>query len=176
MTAMPPESPKGPLLRRPPSSVQHRSLRMRPCLPYSERDFFCLLGTLTSQSGGVEVCATKGFCQTWEEAREVLHCLGVFKFRAGGGDCCSKARRCSGEYGPPLSWKRLERARRCVFGISGHVLMLGLGGPKASLVNSDGKASACNAGDPGLIPVLGRVPWRRKWQPSPVSLPGKPHG
>ena len=57
----------------------------------------------------------------------------VFKFRAGGGDCCSKARRCSGEYGPPLCWKRLERARRCVFGVSGHVLMLALGGPKASL-------------------------------------------
>jgi len=35
---------------------------------------------------------------------------------------------------------------------------------------SVGKESACNAGDPGLIP------WRRKWHPTPVFLPGKPHG
>ena len=34
---------------------------------------------------------------------------------------------------------------------------------------SDGKASACNAGDPGSIPGL-------EWQPTPVLLPGKFHG
>jgi len=31
-------------------------------------------------------------------------------------------------------------------------------------------------GDPGSIPGLGRSPWRRKWQPTPVFLPGKFHG
>ena len=41
---------------------------------------------------------------------------------------------------------------------------------------SDGKASACSVGDPGSIPRLGRFPWRRKWQPTPVLLPGKSHG
>ena len=41
---------------------------------------------------------------------------------------------------------------------------------------SDGKVSACNAGDPGLIPELGRSPWRRKWRPTPVLLPEKSHG
>ena len=41
---------------------------------------------------------------------------------------------------------------------------------------SDGKVSACNAGHLGLIPELGRFPWRRKWQPTPVVLlPGKSH-
>ena len=35
------------------------------------------------------------------------------------------------------------------------------------------KASVCNARDPGLIPGLGRSPWRRKWLPAPVFLPGK---
>ena len=38
---------------------------------------------------------------------------------------------------------------------------------------SDGKASACNAGDRGSIPGLGKIPWRRKQQPTPVLLPGK---
>ena len=42
--------------------------------------------------------------------------------------------------------------------------------------SSDGKASACNAGDTGSIPGLGRFPWRRKWQPIPVFLPGEFHG
>ena len=39
----------------------------------------------------------------------------------------------------------------------------------------DGKASAYNAGDPGSIPVR-KVLRRRKWQPTPVLLPGKSHG
>ena len=28
-------------------------------------------------------------------------------------------------------------------------------------------------GDLGLIPGLGRSPWRRAWQPTPVFLPGE---
>ena len=36
---------------------------------------------------------------------------------------------------------------------------------------SDGKESACNAGDPGSIPGLGR-----EWQPTPVFLSGEFHG
>ena len=41
---------------------------------------------------------------------------------------------------------------------------------------SDGKESACNAEDPGLIPRLGRFPWRRELQLIPVFLPGEFHG
>ena len=32
-----------------------------------------------------------------------------------------------------------------------------------------------NAGDTGLIPGVGKIPWRRKWPPTPF-LPGKSHG
>ena len=42
--------------------------------------------------------------------------------------------------------------------------------------SSDSKASACNAGNLGSIPELGRSPGERKWQPTPVLLPGKFHG
>ena len=38
----------------------------------------------------------------------------------------------------------------------------------------DGKASAHNVGDPGLIPGLGRSP--RKGNGNPLHLPGKFHG
>ena len=41
---------------------------------------------------------------------------------------------------------------------------------------SDGKASAYNVGDLGSIPGSGRSPGGRKWQPTPVFLPGKSHG
>ena len=30
--------------------------------------------------------------------------------------------------------------------------------------------------DVGSIPGLGRIPWRRKWQPTLVFLPGESHG
>ena len=41
---------------------------------------------------------------------------------------------------------------------------------------SDGKESACNAEDPGLIPGLGRSPGEEKWLPTPLFLPGDSHG
>ena len=37
---------------------------------------------------------------------------------------------------------------------------------------SDGKESAYNAGDFWI----GKIPWRREWQPIPVFLPGESHG
>ena len=41
---------------------------------------------------------------------------------------------------------------------------------------SDGKESACNAGDQGWTPWVRKIPWSRKWQPTPVFLPGEFHG
>ena len=49
---------------------------------------------------------------------------------------------------------------------------LGRGFPGGSEV----KESACNVGDPGSIPGVGKNPWRRKWQSTPVFLPGESHG
>ena len=43
--------------------------------------------------------------------------------------------------------------------------------------SSDGKESACNAGDLGSIPGSERSPWRREWHfPTPVFLPREFHG
>ena len=52
---------------------------------------------------------------------------------------------------------------------------------------SDGRESACSAGDPGLIPGSGRLPWSKgtathsspmgwAWQPSPIFRLENPHG
>ena len=46
--------------------------------------------------------------------------------------------------------------------------MVGLGFPGGS----EDKASAQNAGNK-FDPWAGKIPWRRKWQPTRVSLPGK---
>ena len=37
-------------------------------------------------------------------------------------------------------------------------------------------ANARDTGDMGSIPGVRKMPWRRKWQPAPVFLPGKSHG
>ena len=41
---------------------------------------------------------------------------------------------------------------------------------------SDGKASVYKAGDPGSVPGpwVRKISWRRRWQPTPVFLPGNP--
>ena len=43
------------------------------------------------------------------------------------------------------------------------------------LLLEDGLMAAVVA-DPGLIPWLGRSPWRREQQPTPGLMPGKFHG
>ena len=44
------------------------------------------------------------------------------------------------------------------------------------LCGSDGKESACSAGDLGSVSRLGRFSWRRAWPLLPVFLPGESHG
>ena len=42
---------------------------------------------------------------------------------------------------------------------------------------SDGKVSVClQCGRPGFGPWVGKIPWRRKEQPTPVLSPRKSHG
>ena len=59
-----------------------------------------------------------------------------------------------------------------------HLLMLSLGFPGGSV----NKESTCNARDqlqcrrPEFDPWIRKIPWRSKWQPTPVFLPGKFHG
>ena len=39
------------------------------------------------------------------------------------------------------------------------------------------EVSVClQRGRPGFDPWVGKISWRRKWQPTPVFLPGKSHG
>ena len=40
----------------------------------------------------------------------------------------------------------------------------------------DSKVSCLQCRRPGFDPWVGKILWRRKWQPTPVLLPGKSHG
>ena len=51
-------------------------------------------------------------------------------------------------------------------------LQLGFPG---DIVVKNPTVSAEAAGDAGTI-LVRKIPWRRKWQPTPVFLPGKSHG
>ena len=42
--------------------------------------------------------------------------------------------------------------------------------------SSDGKESACTAGDPGSMPGLGRFSGEGNGKPTPMFLPGESHG
>ena len=42
--------------------------------------------------------------------------------------------------------------------------------------SSEAKKSSCQCRRCGFHPRVERIPWRRKWQPTPVFLPGKSHG
>ena len=41
---------------------------------------------------------------------------------------------------------------------------------------SDSKESACQSRRRGFDPWIGKIPWRGKWQSTPVFSPGKSHG
>ena len=44
------------------------------------------------------------------------------------------------------------------------------------LVVKDPPANARDVKRLRLDPWVGKIPWRKAWQPTPVFLPGEPHG
>ena len=53
----------------------------------------------------------------------------------------------------------------------GHLLLYSWASVVAQMVKNP---PACRR--PGFIIWIGKIPWRRAWQPTPVFLPGEPHG
>ena len=49
------------------------------------------------------------------------------------------------------------------------------GFPSSAVVKNP-PANAGGIRDTGSNPWVRKIPWRRKWQPAPVFLPGKSHG
>ena len=78
-----------------------------------------------------------------------------------------------GQINRPRGWKKSQRRLFPDLGLS-RVCMEGfwtLSGPVEPPWWLNSEESACterNAGDLGSVPGLGRIPWRRKYQPTPV--------
>ena len=74
-------------------------------------------------------------------------------------------------HGVAKSWTRLKwlNTRRHI-----HIHILDITGfPSGTSI----KNPPANAGDMrGFDPWIGKIPWRRAWQPTPVFLPGESHG
>ena len=50
------------------------------------------------------------------------------------------------------------------------------GGSEGFLGGSKVKSICLECGRPGFDPWVGKIPWKRKWHPTPVLLPGEFHG
>ena len=87
---------------------------------------------------------------------------GVRLAVTGGRGCCGHIH--PEETAPPTT---VRSQTELAFDTESHS---STGFPAASVV----KNLPANAGDMGLIPGSGRFPWRKKWQPAPVCLLGKP--
>ena len=88
------------------------------------------------------------------EQRNIMHLLPCEKHQL----CCV----------PKVS--HLKREEGIIFVICGHSLNIKL---RWWLRHW----SVClKCGRLGFDPWVGKIPWRRKWQPTPVFLPGKSHG
>ena len=59
----------------------------------------------------------------------------------------------------------------------GSIDFFGVGSPCYGLPRwLSGKESSCQCRRLGFDPWVGKISWRRKWQPTPVFFPGKSHG
>ena len=56
------------------------------------------------------------------------------------------------------------------------LLFVTLGASRVALVVRNSPANAGNVRDLGLIPGVEKIPWRRKWHPTPVFSPGESCG
>ena len=102
------------------------------------------------------------------------------KLRAHLHDCPHLRHQSKPRLSPGLLTDTLTRGQRSqhhlltelgeIFYLLDHWFILSFPG------GSDGKSVCLQFGRPRFDPWVGKIPWRRKWQPTPVVLPGKFHG
>ena len=94
----------------------------------------------------------------------------VLWFHSGGSRCLLGISYFSGHRKMAF---RMEMYNQVLLTQQGHKN----GGAKHTLgfLVTSGKKHICRCGC-GFDPRVGKIPWRRKWQPNPVFLPGRSHG
>ena len=102
-----------------------------------------------------------------------LHCRGRGAISAFEPKTWHTAR--CGQSQKPTHTKRYQVPSKCVYSTVLVISMLFTGLPRLL----SGKESACRCGNCrrlGFDPWVWKIPWRGKWQPTPVFLPEKSHG
>ena len=69
--------------------------------------------------------------------------------------------------------KNLPAMQKTAVRFLGHEVSLPTPGFFGFSGGSDSKESTCNVRRPGFSPWVGKIPWRRAWEPTPVFLPGE---
>ena len=77
-----------------------------------------------------------------------------------------------------MAWSvgRLSEVSFAPLLLSVHLPSVLVGSKRSFPSGSDGKRICLQCRRPGFDPWVGRIPWRREWQPTPVFLPGETHG
>ena len=75
----------------------------------------------------------------------------------------------------PLQCSCLENPRAAIYGVAQSWTRLKRLSSSSSS-DSDSKIVCLQCWRPWFDPRVGKIPWRRKWPPTPVFLPGKFHG
>ena len=75
-------------------------------------------------------------------------------------------------HGPPQVLSPCATTKTQCGQINKYILLKKIGFPGGS----DGESICLQCRGPGFDPWVGKTLWRRKWQPTPVFLPGKSHG
>ena len=87
-------------------------------------------------------------------------------------ECYLKSQSSKAKGNPPWLWLWLFQGLWLLYS---ECLFISWGFPSGA----NGKESICQCRRHkrlGFAPWVGKIPWRRKWQPAPVFLPGESHG
>ena len=76
----------------------------------------------------------------------------------------------------PAHLQHLHSGLHCVSYLTSWSLNFLIGAMGIFLRCHSGKESTCQCRRCRFDPWVGRIPWRREWEPPPVFLPGKFHG
>ena len=76
----------------------------------------------------------------------------------------------------PAHLQHLHSGLHCVSYLTSWSLNFLIGAMGIFLRCHSGKESTCQCRRCRFDPWVGRIPWRREWEPPPVFLPGKSHG
>ena len=125
--------------------------KLRSVVKTSPCSSWCDLSFLTTWLLGVKVDFPKARRPAQVQEEEKLFCLLM-------GGCQGSRRECVTRNIAVAFWEEIQIAH------------LGL----SWRLNS--KESSCQYGKCGFDPWVGKIPWRRKQQPTPVFLPGESHG